>query len=436
MSPTMNRELRASRYIMSVVSVVAFVGSVFNCTILCISTVQGAWVLGEVFCQLFALISYSLVTCAIWLTALAAFERFYKLISPADHPAMFSNINTRILVVGVIFIAVALCTAPLYGWGEYSNYKGAMTILMSFSSESVEMGWVYSDNQTDLDQSYLESLPTTINATLVTQEFLCNKRGPDQNNLDFLLSLTSSYIRSKFDISVRKTKSSCLMGKIMYVLRANSKDAVDEVLRGHVNGLLKKDISRNIVSSFKNKTSMDILLSVHLDMNIDAITRYGEIYVPFQGIGICSLDFTAVNTHMLSSVLYILGTTMVTPYIVILVCGIGVAMKHHRGRLHSSLEDYTYLKVLYICGFTSIVFCVPYYVTNFLNAMGSLISVSANFFSTMLFYMTPMCVAGPYTFCRLTEIKISQNFLFTRKKSTLSANSDETIASAIRLEAL
>ncbi|XP_033753402.1 uncharacterized protein LOC117336853 [Pecten maximus] len=313
-----------------------------------------------------------------------------------------------------------------------------MSILMSFTSESLQTEWAEIDNKTQLDTLYYvpEILPVNTTAELMTAQFLCSKRTEDESNLDLLISITSSYIGTKFDISIRKTSSSCQVGKILYVLRANNKEAVDEVLRGHRNGLLKIDISSSVMSSFKNITNIDILLFVQLEMNIDAITRYREVYVPFQGIGICSLDFTAVNTHMLSSVLYIIGTTMVIPYIVILVCGIGVAMKYHSGRLHNHLEDYTYLKVLYICGFTSLVFCIPYYATNFLNARGLLISVSANFFSTMLFYMTPMCVAGPYVFCRLTKMNIPQKLLFTRKKSTLSTNSDETIASAIRLETL
>ncbi|OWF40380.1 Octopamine receptor 1 [Mizuhopecten yessoensis] len=437
MSPSASRDIRASRYIMAVVSVTAFVGSLFNCSILCVSTVEGTWILGEVFCQIFALISYSLVTCAIWLTALAAFERYYKLLSPTDHSAMFSEINTRILVVGVIFIAVALCTAPLYGWGEYSNYKGAMSILMSLSSElHLERSNLGNDTHRDGEYEIHEAIPVNYSAKLMTGQFLCSRRNDDESNLDLLIAITSSFIGSKFDLSIRKTSSSCQVGKILFILRANNKEAVDEVLRGHLNGLLRSDISKSVVSSFKNITNLDILLSVQLDMNIEAITEYREIYVPFQGIGICSLDFTDVNTHMLSSVLYIIGTTMLIPYIVILVCGIGVVRKYHSGRLHNHLEDYTYLKILYICGFTSMVFCVPYYATNFLNASGLVISVGANFFSTMLFYMTPMCVAGPYVFCRLTDMNISQKLLFTRKKTTLGSQSDETLSSAIRLETL
>ncbi|XP_060084531.1 uncharacterized protein LOC132563798 [Ylistrum balloti] len=312
-----------------------------------------------------------------------------------------------------------------------------MSILMSLASE-LDSDVSSIDNTTHLEGVYYvhETIPMNSTVQIITDEFLCSKRTEDGNNLDLLVSITSSYIGSKFDISIRKTSASCQMGKVLYVLRANNKEAVNEVLRGHINGLLGTDLSNSVVASFKNLTNLDILLSVQFEMNIKAITEYREIYVPFQGIGICSLDFTEVNTHMLSSVLYIIGTTMVIPYIVILVCGIGVAMKYHSGRQHNHLEDNTYLKVLYVCGFTSMVFCVPYYVTNFLNAKGLLISVSANFFSTMLFYMTPMCVAGPYMFCRLTEINFSQKLLFTRKKSTLSANSDETISSAIKLEAL
>lgn len=155
----------------------------------------------------------------------------------------------------------------------------------------------------------------------------------------------------------------------------------------------------------------------------------------FTGIGVCSLDFTSVNTHMFSSVLYIIGTTMLIPYVVILMCGMFVCVKYHSGNIHL-INDHTYIKVLYICGFSSIVFCVPYYATNFLNASGLVISVGANFFSTMMFYMTPMCVAGPYTYCRLTDMNITQRLLFTRKKTSLNGHSDEALQNAIALDTL
>lgn len=43
---------------------------------------------------------------------------------PTEHSALLSEVNTRILVYGVDLILLVLHTGPLYGWGEYSQYRG------------------------------------------------------------------------------------------------------------------------------------------------------------------------------------------------------------------------------------------------------------------------------------------------------------------------
>lgn len=46
------------------------------------------------------------------------------MIDPDKHLQVFTPINNKLLLVGFYMLAVLLCAGPLYGWGEYSNFKG------------------------------------------------------------------------------------------------------------------------------------------------------------------------------------------------------------------------------------------------------------------------------------------------------------------------
>lgn len=55
-------------------------------------------------------------------------KRRYAVIDPDKHLQVFTPINTKLLLVGLYMLSVLLCAGPLYGWGEYSNFKGNMII--------------------------------------------------------------------------------------------------------------------------------------------------------------------------------------------------------------------------------------------------------------------------------------------------------------------
>ncbi|VDI81889.1 Hypothetical predicted protein, partial [Mytilus galloprovincialis] len=52
----------------------------------------------------------------------------YKCLSSGSYSMTFSEINTRILIFGMYMTAFFLCTGPMYGWGEYSQFKGLLMI--------------------------------------------------------------------------------------------------------------------------------------------------------------------------------------------------------------------------------------------------------------------------------------------------------------------
>lgn len=143
------------------------------------------------------------------------------------------------------------------------------------------------ENKTMQAEAYHIVDGMSINRTfsVMNAEFLCTKRhANDQGNrLDLITSIITSFIGSKFDVSLRKSYSDCQVAKILFVLRANNKEAVDEMLRGHLSGTLSLDLAKSVVSSFNNITNEDILLSIELAMNAEAMTEYREVYVPFQG---------------------------------------------------------------------------------------------------------------------------------------------------------
>ena len=49
---------------------------------------------------------------------------YVKVFVPAEHPALFSEINYKIMAWGIYGMLVVIYLGPMYGWGEYSHYRG------------------------------------------------------------------------------------------------------------------------------------------------------------------------------------------------------------------------------------------------------------------------------------------------------------------------
>lgn len=72
--------------------------------------------------------------------------RLYKCLSSGSYSMTFSEINTRILIFGMYMTAFFLCTGPMYGWGEYSQFKGTSVPVNLNSDRNVYSNTYISDD--------------------------------------------------------------------------------------------------------------------------------------------------------------------------------------------------------------------------------------------------------------------------------------------------
>lgn len=61
-------------------------------------------------------------------------NRRYAVVDPDKHLQVFTPINTKLLLVGLYMLSVLLCAGPLYGWGEYSSFKGYITNALLYAN--------------------------------------------------------------------------------------------------------------------------------------------------------------------------------------------------------------------------------------------------------------------------------------------------------------
>jgi len=48
-----------------------------------------------------------------------------------DHRSLFSKLNTKVIAIGTFMLLVTVYMGPLYGWGEYTCYRGEIPTELS-----------------------------------------------------------------------------------------------------------------------------------------------------------------------------------------------------------------------------------------------------------------------------------------------------------------
>lgn len=338
-----------------------------NNTVLGLSAYKGSWVGGNVFCQLFAYFSNSLVSFAILAATLATFERRYAVIDPDKHLQVFTPINTKLLLVGLYMLSVLLCAGPLYGWGEYSSFKGVMQILISVS----------------LDDESLQ------NSTL--SSILCQQRnGTQYSKLKDLSTRAINTLLQEWPLTVRRSEiTNCMDGRVILQIRAENTQVADRLLEDISSNYFDDIVFKGYVNESEGLGSG---LSVETFVNKDEFQAYRDAYITFQSIGVCSLDFSPTNAYVISSTVYILCTTLIGPLVVMVINSL-VILKRIKCPYHSLTGDVTYLKSVNIGGIVTALCCVPYYMINFMNMHSIVINRTINLICTAMFYNAGLCIS-------------------------------------------
>ncbi|XP_071120329.1 uncharacterized protein [Mytilus edulis] len=377
---TRKRIDRASSVIMKNIVVISFISSILNTVLLCISASKETWMFGDVSCQIHAIVCYVLLSSIAWLTSLAAIERLYKCLSSGSYSMTFSEINTRILIFGMYMTAFFLCTGPMYGWGEYSQFKGLLMIKVRLLSR-------HTPESTDLCN-------TTLTKT-------------DAENIQYFGQLITSSLQEKWNMYIRSMNTKCDIHFTVRIRDVPSLTVLLEDVESQQTGNILYDLITHLNNNVTERYTPEIIV------DRSNMHNYKNVLLPFQSLGVCTLDFSSVNDYKKSATYYIFGTTLILPFAVTAACGLVVLMNHYSGSLPDNIVNF---KIIYFGSLLSFICCFPYYVINFMNGSGHFIPRHANFVSTFFFYNSSLCLTIPYLLYRRPKCRKST-------KSTKNAHS-------------
>ncbi|KAL5006254.1 hypothetical protein ScPMuIL_015060 [Solemya velum] len=403
--------------IINLVMISGFSSSVLNSTMLIISTAAGEWLLGDVACQIYALFSHVSLVGATWMLSLAAWERCYKLVAPGDHPAMFSQINLKILLVGLYMLIFLLCIGPIYGWGEYSNYKGKLDMVVMVSPITVNVS----------ENHFMTSTPSGGTRTADSGDGTSQIKCPSFTDIAQLLS---AYLQSRTDVKVRKFFENPQRNMILFSLRTPSNAPIEKLYGIYIENFISKEMTEVISDTFPNAycENRSTLFETSVTINESEYKQYKEVFVTFQSLGICSIDFTNVNQNLDTWLVFMFISMVAIPYGTLFLSTFTVLfLRNCIGTEIMTAEEIKHVKLLTVGGFFSLVCCAPYYAVNLANARGQIFHVIANFTVTFLFYNSTSTVPILYI---LTNIPTSRR-KFKPKPTTHNTSSIEANGDAI-----
>ncbi|KAL5007426.1 hypothetical protein ScPMuIL_016232 [Solemya velum] len=400
---TQGKENSLKRILYIVVTCCLITG-VFCVSQLLLSTIAGGWVLGNAMCQLIGFVDLVLVSGTTSMLALAAVERYFKLLMPSDHTLTFSARNTKLLVTGLFVLSVLLATGPLYGLGEYSHLRGKLTLIVYEGSRSsnttIEGAFKSNDRgQPNFTSHYL--------SVLRLAAYLNKKEDP-------AVQITN-YLRT--DIGLIARQGRWVHEEIAFVVRAPDMYTLNTVWGSYLDGTLAMNISRVLIDQKLLPLSRKHFLQLRTLVLKDDYLMTKNIHMPIEEMGICSADFTSPNRHNDVWSAYQILVTVLLPYLVSFLsyCAIYRRSPQSLPAMDKAIS-YDDVWALNILCSTTVICCVlssTYYAVTLSNANGVAISKDT-MFAVLYLYASSWVVlyfmAG-----------ISNNTLLDRVRSCLIA---------------
>ncbi|XP_021350319.1 uncharacterized protein LOC110448420 isoform X2 [Mizuhopecten yessoensis] len=341
-------------------------------------TIQGTWTLGETMCQLVGLTNLVLTSGATWIMAIAAVERYFRFLLASDHPSTFSQKNVNILVAGIYVLVILVATGPLYGLGEYSNFRGHVTLTITANSTAQNVS--YGDKTAD-ERLYVNILhqATVIGKLPDTIPCFVNHLEKDYG------MTTSRYVW--MDRGIR------------FLLRAWTERHAWSFLSAYQTDGLRSLVSRHLwQEELLWSARMEHLeFTAHLDQA--EYRKYVEIYVPSQRLGQCTVDFTSPHVHATVWSGYQLVINTLLPLVLTLVVYLVLYARnpYTMSAFDKNLcqEDFSSLRIFCTSSMTSCFFSVLYFGVTLSNADGVYISPDVNFVVTFAYYSSSLatCVS-------------------------------------------
>ncbi|XP_067655933.1 uncharacterized protein [Haliotis asinina] len=363
-----------------------------NVSVLVVCLSAGRWVFGEAVCQVFAFVSHVTVGGSAWLLALTGLERYYKLFLPAEHQCVFSDINTRILVIGLYLLVAVIVTSPLYGWGEYTEFRGYFHMTISLS-EAVSQDQVSVQSYTSVGSAAQYNFTTgnTTVSCMQTDKSL-GALAVDELNITEFSQIIQSSLKMQWDIQAREGAFGL---NLTYLLRAQSTASLQNFLQSYYDNGITGSLLSAAYSDCDCQTHGRFLCdSIHI--NLTEVEEYRLIFLPFQSPMICSVDFTTVNKVGSGWLAFFVLTTAVLPFgFIIIVATVTIAQWRHLPLDVSRIDCVLTIRLLVGSGICALLYS-PYFIVNIVNSLKVYISPPIHEIVLFIYYS---CFIVPCVMC-------------------------------------
>lgn len=283
--------------ITNLVVVISAVPCVLRLIALSVSQIDGKWPFHDVSCQLYGFIDLVVFSGSTWILCIAAMERYFKFMIQVDHPSTFSVKNLNMIVVGIFVLIILVATGPLYGLGEYSYYRGHLKVSLTYYPIGVNM--TTDANLFPKWYSYL--LRNEIDKRIIP-------------NPTFMFRKT---FEEQLQIKVVQPKQTETGFEMFF--RCPSISAAEELWNNYTMGSLGEVFKSMLwypeLSQELNVENVEI--QTHIDQK--EFRNYVDIFLAFQGMGICSTDWTSKNVHALVWSVYQTIITTAVPFLLELI---------------------------------------------------------------------------------------------------------------------
>ncbi|XP_048242632.1 uncharacterized protein LOC125374908 [Haliotis rufescens] len=363
-----------------------------NLSVLVVCLSAGRWVFGEAVCQVFAFVSHVTVGGSAWLLALTGLERYYKLFLPAEHQCIFSDINTRILVIGIYLLVAVIVTSPLYGWGEYTEFRGYFHLTISLSEAGSEDQTSLSSNTpvSNTSQSNLTTSNTT--AYCMLTDTSPGALPVDELNITEFTQIIQSSLKMRWGIQARLWSFG---PNLTYLLRAQSTSSLQTFIRSYHDS----SVSGHLLAAAYTDCdcqSQGRFLCESIHVNLTEVEEYRSIFLPFQSPMICSIDFTTVNKAGAGWLAFFVLTTAVMPFGFMIVMATVIMVQWRHIPLDVSRSDCVRTGRLLVGSGICALLYSPYFVVNIVNSLKVYISPPIHEIALFIYYS---CFIVPCIMC-------------------------------------
>ncbi|KAK3605538.1 hypothetical protein CHS0354_013164 [Potamilus streckersoni] len=307
-----------------------------------------------------------------WMMALAAVERYFKILQHSAYPFTFSSHNMKVLVMGLGMLVVIVAVGPIYGFGEYSCLLGYFEVITKANSTKL----VENKTTPSLSTSCADAQITPTNQSLL--------RDP--------ISALHEAMTSGYGVQIGRIFAST--DNIRFYFQVENATLLENLRIDYMNGRFA-EFMFGVFDKIPTALSGH---KVNIIMNEESFHLYRRLFLPIQGLGQCSVNMFSPNLHSDVWIVFHVFVSFLIPYGVLLTCYailyLRTPMTIHNFRPNSR-DEWVCTNVFCISGVTACLMSLLYFSVLLAIANRAYVTPSMVFFSMCCYYSsgTTLCVA-------------------------------------------